>query len=45
MGGHDMGRFLGSLYEQVFLGIVQVCQGSGVSWVELGIHDSTRIRG
>ena len=40
-----MSRFSRALYKQVFPGIDQVCQGSGVSQVETGIHDSTRIRG
>ena len=45
LGGHDMGRFSRALYEQVIPDMSQVCQGLGVSRVETGIHDSTRIRG
>ena len=37
-----MGRFPRVLHEQVLLGIRSACQGSRVSRVETGSHDSTK---
>ena len=44
-GGNDMRRFSYVLHEQVLPSMCLTCQGSGVSRVEIGSHDSTGIHG